>query len=126
MIGTLTSSSPERLDFCLEALNLRDAFAGRIYSASSVPRGKPHPDVFLFAARQASIEPSRCLVIEDSPSGIRAAVAAGMVAVGVLAAAHIRDGHGDRLLAAGADRVFDSFGEAKGFTEDTLLRLSSP
>jgi beta-phosphoglucomutase-like phosphatase (HAD superfamily) len=53
-----------------------------VFSAYSVPRGKPHPDVFLHAAERMGAEPAACVVVEDTPSGVRAAVAAGMRVVG--------------------------------------------
>jgi HAD superfamily hydrolase (TIGR01509 family) len=50
----------------------------RIFSAQDVGRGKPAPDLFLHAARQMGVAPERCVVVEDSPLGVRAGVAAGM------------------------------------------------
>jgi HAD superfamily hydrolase (TIGR01509 family) len=65
---------------------LRDLFpAGALFSAYSVPRGKPHPDLFLHAAARMGAMPSRCVVVEDSPSGVTAAVTAGMRAFGYTA-----------------------------------------
>ncbi len=49
-----------------------------LFSAHSVPRGKPHPDLFLSAASAMEAEPTRCAVVEDTPTGVTAAVAAGM------------------------------------------------
>ncbi|MGW3727227.1 HAD family hydrolase [Streptomyces sp. F001] len=51
---------------------------GRIFSSQDVGRGKPAPDLFLYAAERMGVEPARCVVIEDSPLGVQAAVAAGM------------------------------------------------
>ncbi|MFV0134435.1 HAD family hydrolase [Streptomyces sp. HMX87] len=51
---------------------------GRIYSSEDVGRGKPAPDLFLHAAERMGVEPGRCVVVEDSPLGVQAAVAAGM------------------------------------------------
>ncbi len=48
------------------------------FSAEQVPRGKPHPDLFLFAAQSMGFEPARCLVVEDTPSGVAAGLSAGM------------------------------------------------
>lgn len=114
-----SSSSIDRLQLCLSALNLTDAFGDNVFSADMVLRGKPHPDLFLLAAERLGAEPKSCLVIEDSTSGIKAAVAAGMTAVGLCAASHIRDGHHLRLREAGAAYVVDSWGEvaqiASGF-----------
>ncbi|MGW3952550.1 HAD family hydrolase [Streptomyces sp. NPDC004752] len=50
----------------------------RIFSAQDVGRGKPAPDLFLYAAERMGVAPARCVVVEDSPLGVRAAVAAGM------------------------------------------------
>jgi beta-phosphoglucomutase-like phosphatase (HAD superfamily) len=48
-----------------------------------VRRGKPAPDIFLRAAELLEVPPRRCVVVEDAPSGVRAALSAGMAAVGV-------------------------------------------
>src|SRR5438132_4903147 len=76
-----SSSSPDRLAACLDILGLAGAFGPHVYSASLVERGKPHPDIFLHAARQSSVAPADTIVIEDSASGVQAAVAAGMTAI---------------------------------------------
>jgi beta-phosphoglucomutase-like phosphatase (HAD superfamily) len=64
---------------------LAELFEERIFSAEEVPRGKPHPDLFLHAARQLGSAPERCVVVEDSPSGVAAARAARMVVIGYAA-----------------------------------------
>jgi HAD superfamily hydrolase (TIGR01509 family) len=73
-----TSSSPERLAHSLGLLGLTDVFAGRTFTASRVAHGKPAPDLFLLAATEMGTPPDCCLVIEDSETGIRAGLAAGM------------------------------------------------
>jgi beta-phosphoglucomutase-like phosphatase (HAD superfamily) len=70
-----------------------------------VARGKPAPDLFLYAAQRLATEPERCLVIEDSPAGIDAAIAAGMTAIGFCGGSHCRPEHGARLQARGAALV---------------------
>ncbi|CQR62633.1 HAD family hydrolase [Streptomyces leeuwenhoekii] len=57
----------------------------RIFSSEDVGRGKPAPDLFLHAAERMGVAPERCVVIEDSPLGVRAAVAAGMDVYGFTA-----------------------------------------
>lgn len=109
--GIASSSSPARLALCLEMLGLADAFGSHVYSAELVSNGKPAPDIYLLAAERLGVVPSACLVIEDSPSGVRAAKAAGMEVVGLLAGAHIRPGHEARLIAAGADHVAPDWAE---------------
>ncbi len=77
-----SSGTHDRIRRALGATGLLERFAGRIFSAQDVARGKPAPDLFLHAARSLGVEPSRCAVIEDSPLGVDAANAAGMVAFG--------------------------------------------
>ncbi|MFE6827817.1 HAD family hydrolase [Streptomyces sp. NPDC057690] len=57
----------------------------RIFSSQDVGKGKPAPDLFLHAARRMGVAPERCVVVEDSPLGVRAAVAAGMDVYGFTA-----------------------------------------
>ena len=68
------------------------------FSASQVPRGKPHPDLFLHAAAVMGAPAARCVVVEDTPSGVTAAVAAGMRVLGYTA-----DSDQHALRAAGAE-----------------------
>ncbi|MGO9558060.1 MAG: HAD family hydrolase [Acidimicrobiales bacterium] len=73
-----SSGTPEKMRFTLGLTGLWDRFEGRIFSATEVSRGKPAPDLFLHAASRIGVEPSRCAVVEDSPAGVQAALAAGM------------------------------------------------
>ena len=106
-----SSSSPERLALSLEVLNMTALFEGRVFSASNVARGKPHPDIFLHAAEQLGVVPSDCIVIEDSVGGVIAGHTAGATVIGLIAASHIQSGHDARLRLAGADHVVASFAE---------------
>ena len=73
-----SSGSHDKMRFTLGLTGLWDRFEGRIFSASEVTRGKPAPDLFLYAADRMRAAPHRCAVIEDSAAGVEAAVAAGM------------------------------------------------
>ena len=73
-----SSGSHDKMRLTLGLTGLYERFVGRIYSASQVANGKPAPDLFLYAAEQMDVPPSRCLVVEDSPAGVQAARAAGM------------------------------------------------
>ncbi|MES5487659.1 HAD family phosphatase [Bradyrhizobium sp. INPA03-11B] len=108
-----SSSSMERLQLCLSVLGLEAEFDGRVFSADMVARGKPHPDIFLLAAEKLGAKPAECLVIEDSAGGIKGAVAAGMTAIGLCAASHIRDGHDEVLRNAGAVHLATSWREVE-------------
>lgn len=111
-----SSSPPDWIALGLRTLAIPNEHAGPIYSAAvHVTRGKPHPDLFLYAAREMGVAPEQVLVIEDSPPGVQAGVAAGMTVVGLLAGGHVRIGHGDRLAAAGAHRVLSDYGQVAQF-----------
>ncbi len=73
-----SSSDPGPLRHKLKLTGLYDRFAGRIFSATQVRRGKPAPDLFLFAAERMGVGPEGCVVVEDSRFGVEAARAAGM------------------------------------------------
>jgi HAD superfamily hydrolase (TIGR01549 family) len=110
-----SSSSIDRLQLCLSVLELEAEFGTHVFSADMVARGKPHPDIFLFAAGKLGVSPNECLVIEDSAGGIRAAVAAGMTAIGLCAASHIREGHDAKLRDAGAVHLAQSWSDVERF-----------
>ncbi|MET9859281.1 HAD family hydrolase [Streptomyces smyrnaeus] len=77
-----SSGSHPRIRHSLTATGLWERFAGRVFSADDVRRGKPAPDLFLHAAAACGVPPAECLVIEDSPAGVRAARAAHMPVLG--------------------------------------------
>lgn len=77
-----SSGTHDKMARTLGRTGLLERFDGRIYSATQVTRGKPAPDLFLFAAATMSVDPSRCIVVEDSRYGVEAARAAGMRSVG--------------------------------------------
>ena len=82
-----------------------------------VARGKPAPDLFLFAAEQMKATPERCLVIEDSVPGVTGARAAGMTVLGFHGGSHCSGGHADLLRAAGAAVTFDDMRQLPGLID---------
>ncbi len=88
----VASSSPRtRVMRCLEMTEQLAYFTDRsIFTSEQVSKGKPAPDLFLFAADQMGFKPADCIVIEDSSAGIEAAIAAGMQVVGFLGGSHAR------------------------------------
>ena len=73
-----SSGTHEYLRYTLGLTNLYERFAGRIFSSEDVARGKPAPDLFLYAAERMAAQPAGCVVVEDSRYGVQAARAAGM------------------------------------------------
>jgi HAD superfamily hydrolase (TIGR01509 family) len=97
-----SSGAHEKMRTTLGITGLLPRFEGKMFSATQVARGKPAPDVYLFAAEKMGVELGRCVVVEDAPPGVQAGVAAGMRVLGFCA-------HTPRakLEAAGAHVLFD-------------------
>ena len=94
-----SQGSLEKTRMTLGLTGLRSLFsASALFSGQLVPRGKPHPDLFLHAAATMGAKPSRCVVVEDTVSGVTAAVAAGMRAIG-----YVADNDETALRHAGAE-----------------------
>jgi HAD superfamily hydrolase (TIGR01509 family) len=109
-----SSGTPEKIRHGLDCAGLYDLLSPHIFSASQVKRGKPAPDLFLFAAAQMQASPARCLVIEDSIPGVTGARAAGMTVLGFHGGSHCRPGYADTLRAAGASTTFDDMRQLPG------------
>jgi HAD superfamily hydrolase (TIGR01509 family) len=107
-----SSSTTHWIGTHLDHLGLRYAFTPHIYSGREhVSRGKPAPDIYLFAAAQLGVPIEACAIIEDSPVGVRGAVASGARVIGLAAGQHCSDGHDAKLRAAGATEIAHSFDE---------------
>jgi phosphoglycolate phosphatase len=92
-----SSGEHEKMRLTLGLTGLLSRFEGRMFSATEVARGKPHPDLFLYAAGRLGARPEHCAVVEDSLPGIEAARAAEMTAFG-----YAGREDGGELAAAGA------------------------
>ena len=107
-----SSSSTEWIVRHLDHLGLRAFFGDMIFSGREhVARGKPAPDLYLHAAAALGVPIERIVIIEDSPVGVKGALASGAEVIGLSAGLHCMAGHADRLRALGVDRVAESFEE---------------
>jgi beta-phosphoglucomutase-like phosphatase (HAD superfamily) len=86
----IASGSPkDRVELCVDVAGMRPFFPeGTVYTRELVNLGKPAPDLFLHTAEKMGYSPADCLVVEDSTSGIRAALAAGMEVLGYMGGGH--------------------------------------
>ncbi len=109
-----SSGEHSKIRLTLGKTGLLERFEGKIFSVLDVERPKPAPDVFCHAASEMGVEPKACAVIEDTPIGVRAGVAAGMHVFGF---AENTPAH--RLSEAGAHKVFSSM-------KDLRLLISAP
>ncbi|MBF5004134.1 HAD family hydrolase [Diaphorobacter caeni] len=109
-IACASGADRAKVEMQLAKVGLAPFFEGRVFSGHETPRSKPFPDVYLAAATALDVDPKRCLVIEDTLTGVQAGVAAGAV---VWAYFPSHQGHADAsdLVAAGASRVFDAMGD---------------
>ncbi|HTS64645.1 MAG TPA: HAD family phosphatase [Candidatus Acidoferrales bacterium] len=81
-MAVASNAERENIDFLLDRTGLRPFFQV-VLNGSQVLRPKPHPDIYLMAAQQLGLSPRRCVVFEDSPSGVTAAKAAGIPVIGI-------------------------------------------
>jgi HAD superfamily hydrolase (TIGR01509 family) len=107
-----SSSSTEWIRSHLKHLELTDAFGPHLYSGHEhVERGKPEPDIYVFAARQLGVAIEDCVIIEDSRVGAIGGLASGASVIGLAAGSHCFDDHADMLRSVGVERVAHSFDE---------------
>jgi len=105
-----SSSSLERIKFSLGVTGIIKYFPeADIFSSSMVKRGKPAPDLFLYAAKTMDLEPQHCVVVEDSPYGVQGGIAAGMQVIGYTGGGHSEPSHEQRLRKAGAHFVCETW-----------------
>jgi HAD superfamily hydrolase (TIGR01509 family) len=110
-----SNGSHDKMRITLGITGLLPKFKDKLFSVSEVPRGKPFPDVFLHAAGKSGVAPRDCVVIEDTPTGVSAGVAAGMTVYGYCAytPAH-------RLIAAGAHGTFGRMSDLPALLLDAV------
>ena len=77
-----SSGEVSKMQLTLGLTGLLPRFDGRLFSATQVARGKPHPDIFLHAATEIGVSPERCVVVEDSVPGVLGGVSAEMTVLG--------------------------------------------
>jgi HAD superfamily hydrolase (TIGR01509 family) len=115
-----SSGTHEKMQTTLGITGLLPQFRGKMYSVTEVAQSKPCPDVFLYAARQQGVMPAHCAVIEDTPTGVSAGVAAGMTVFGYCALTPKQ-----RLIEAGAHYTFERMRDLPGLIAGTASLCSA-
>lgn len=105
-----------KVEMQLAQVGLAPYFAGRIFSGHEMPATKPAPDVYLAAAASVGVSPARCLVVEDTVTGVMAGVAAGATVIGYSPSA-VGHGSPQALRAAGAVQVMADMAELPGLLQ---------
>lgn len=114
-----SSSSTRWIRTHLEHLGLGGAFGDHVYSGREhVDRGKPEPDLYLYAARQLGVPIEASVILEDSRVGVTGALASGARVIGLAAGSHCLDGHDEMLRQQGVEEIAYSFDDVR-----RLLRL---
>jgi HAD superfamily hydrolase (TIGR01509 family) len=109
-----SSSSTRWVRGHLDNLSLADAFGEHVYSGREhVERGKPAPDLYLYAAEQLQTPIEQCVIIEDSRVGATGALASGARVIGLAAGSHCLEDHGEMLKSLGVTEVAHSFAEVR-------------
>lgn len=110
--AVVSSSSTRWIRRHLDHIGLTDAFGDHIYSGREhVTRGKPAPDLYLYAADRLGVAIADCAIIEDSIVGATGAVASGGFVIGLCAGNHCAPDHADRLRGVGVQAVAGDFAE---------------
>lgn len=115
-IACASGADRAKVEMQLAKVGMAPYFEGHVYSGHEMPRSKPFPDVYLAAAEALKADPARCLVIEDTMTGVQAGVAAGTTVWGYFPA---DQGHAsaEQLLEAGAACVFGDMGDLPAMFE---------
>jgi len=109
--SVVSNSSVRTVEHALRITGIYDHFSGGIFSSEHVKNPKPAPDVYQYAIKTLACNISEIIVIEDSISGARAALAAGLRVFGFTGGSHILPDHRQKLLDLGADEVFGNMHE---------------
>ena len=119
-LGLATSSQWTQARHVLRSLDLLDAFDA-IATDDDVERSKPDPEIYLLVADQLRARPARCLVLEDSPTGVRAALAAGMEVVAI--ATPFTRARLHALETLGPGRIVDEPGDLLAAVSSAIARI---
>ena len=109
-IACASGADRQKVEMQLAQVGLAPLFAGRVFSGHEMPATKPAPDVYLAAAAAVGVPPLRCLVVEDTVTGVTAGVAAGATVLGY-SPSPVGHGSAEALRAAGAVHVMADMAE---------------
>ena len=113
-----SSSSTQWMEGHLAHLGLAEHFLPHLYSGHEhVERGKPEPDLYLYAADRLGVPIADCAIIEDSPIGVRGALASGARVIGFCGGSHCRENHGDLLRAEGVRDIAADFAAVRSLLD---------
>jgi HAD superfamily hydrolase (TIGR01509 family) len=113
-VACASGADRPKIELQLAKVGLDRVFTGKVFSGMEMPRSKPAPDVYLAAAAALGVDPARCAVVEDTPAGVRAGVAAGAVVFGYCPPDSLAHHEPSVLTEVGAAHIFTSMTELGG------------
>ena len=125
-LACASGADRHKVELQLAKVGLDTTFAGKIFSGMETPRSKPAPDVYLAAAAALGVDPARTAVIEDTPTGVRAGVAAGATVYGFCPPESPSHNSPQVLLDAGATRIFTAMAELPALLTGPVRRTVLP
>ncbi|MBI2645535.1 MAG: HAD family hydrolase [Deltaproteobacteria bacterium] len=114
-----SGSSIEKLNFTLGLTGINKYFEDKIFSSHMVKNPKPAPDLYLYVAKKMGVKPSQCLVVEDSSTGVKGALNAGMKVIGFMAGSHFTPTLKKKLLFSGAHHFAKSAKDLKTYFQES-------
>lgn len=111
-ICVASNGETNTVEHTVQSIGMMDLFGlEHVYTKALVARGKPAPDLFLYAAEKMGVSPDKCIVIEDSVTGATAGLAAGMLTIGITAVSHEPEVLTENMRAIGVEHIFASWPE---------------
>jgi HAD superfamily hydrolase (TIGR01509 family) len=123
-LAVVSNSLYRSVSNSIHRAGLDDRVAGKIFSADMVALPKPAPDLYLLASASMGVPPERCLAIEDSSAGVKAAIAAGVRVIGFVGASHVPPTHAAHLIEIGAIAVARQMSELPSLVRRLSARVT--
>ena len=119
-VAIASNSANWQVEKAIDHLGLVEKVGSNYFTSEMVNRPKPFPDVYLKASEQTGVAPEHCLVIEDSISGAKSALGAGMYVIGFCGGSHITADHHYRLRDLGIERIANNSSELRVLLQEYL------
>lgn len=124
--SVVSNQSQASLAASVAHAGLAETFAGRLFSAADVSRPKPHPDLYLHAARELQVAPERCIALADNVAGLNASRAAGMTTIAFVGASRLPGGYAQVLRKLGVACIVERMEELPELVAGALRGTLQP
>jgi len=118
--SVVSNSSMRTVKHAIRATGIESYFLPQVFSSELVEKPKPAPDVYNLAITTLNCAPDEIIVIEDSLSGAKAALAAGLEVIGFIGASHILPGHGQQLINLGVEKIAENMADLSSILQSSI------